>query len=111
MKKCLKDNVEQFRAEIKATVPEFYTLVKDLYANGMIDGLRSVELEIGAISSTSDHQEIEIQQNKAVCADCGLWVRDKIGDGTGIGLCLLKERPTTVKWPGTDACNRFEALA
>lgn len=100
--------MEQFRAEIKATVPEFYTLVKDLYANGMIDGLRSVELEIGAISSTSDHQEVEILQNPAVCADCGLWVRDKIGDGTGIGVCQLNVMPSKPKWPLMSSCNEFK---
>jgi len=42
------------------------------------------------------------------CSECHYWVRDLIGDGTGMGECLLKIAPHLLKWPGVLACREFE---
>lgn len=108
---CGKENVESFRAEIKAAVPGFYALAKDLYANGFISGLRGATLEFGPFSETTVIEMASAEEKSRECQQCGQWQRDQVGDGTGIGLCKLNEQPTKVKWPGTEACRKFEALA
>ena len=108
---CGRENVESFRAELKAAVPDFYSLAKDLYQKGLITGLRGAVLEIGLIPEQNDKVEMPVKAKSRECQECGQWRRDKVGDGTGIGLCLLSEQPTKVKWPGTEACSKFEALA
>jgi hypothetical protein len=42
------------------------------------------------------------------CQDCRFWGRELIGDGTGMGECLLKIAPHLLKWPGVMACREFE---
>ncbi len=105
---CGKENVEAFRAEIKAAAPDFYNLAKELYSSGMISGLRGATFEHGPFSEQPAATILENQKNAATCDKCGKWQRDTIGDGTGIGQCLLNEQPALVKWPGTLACIKFE---
>lgn len=106
---CGKENVESFRAELKSALPDFYTLAKELYTAGLITGLRGVTLEIGDFLDQPATTALEKTENVATCEFCGKWQRDTVGDGTGIGQCLLNEQPTKLKWPGMLACNRFEA--
>ena len=107
---CGIENVESFRAEIKAATPFFYALASGLYKKGMIYGLRGAILEIGPFPSEYEGVKTVDKQIVQECRYCRQWQRDQIGDGTGIGLCLLNEQPTKVKWPGTEACCRFEAM-
>jgi hypothetical protein len=106
---CGKDNVESFRSELKAVAPDFYTLAKELYTAGLISGLRGASLECGDFSEQPAITVLEKEENAATCEFCGKWQRDTVGDGTGIGQCLLNEQPTRLKWPGMLACNKFEA--
>lgn len=106
---CGKENVESFRAELKAALPDFYTLAKQLYTSGLITGLRGATLEIGDFSEQPYHTVTEEAENAATCEICGNWQRDTVGDGTGIGQCLLNEQPTRLKYPGMTACKQFEA--
>jgi hypothetical protein len=55
-----------------------------------------------------DRKEIETLVEKT-CSDCANWTRDKVGDGLGIGECLLKVNPKQLKWPGILACEQFAA--
>lgn len=105
---CTKENTAEFRANLRASAPEFYSLAKNLFDNGFIDGLRGISLEIGPFQ---DDPVVEIavkQENGAVCMNCGNFIRDKIGDGYGIGNCLLNVKTAQVKWAGTEACNQYE---
>lgn len=106
-----KENVAEFRDELKAAAPEFYALAKDLYATGLIDGLRGATLEIGPFSEQLPI-EVKGKDGKALyCKNCGHWQRDTIGDGTGIGNCLLNVRPSQLKWPRQAACEQIQELA
>lgn len=108
MKKyCGKENINEFRGELKAAAPDFYNLAKGLYNSGMISGLRSATLEIGDFTDTTAIEIKEPRANTVVCEECEQWLRDKIGDGTGIGKCLLNVKPTQIKWPQTPSCNKF----
>jgi hypothetical protein len=40
-----RSNVKEVSGFMKAEMPEFYGLVKDLYAAGMIQGLRGITIE------------------------------------------------------------------
>lgn len=105
---CGKENFEEFRAEIKAALPGFYTLAKDLYQSGLITGLAGATIEPLAPQSIEQNEIDPLAQNLTPsCKDCTQWQRDKIGDGTGIGLCLLNIRPDLLKWPNREACNQF----
>lgn len=44
MMHCDSDNVEQFRAALKAALPDGYALVLELYRAGLIEGLRGMAL-------------------------------------------------------------------
>jgi len=110
-KVCGKENVAEFRDELKTAAPEFYALAKDLYAAGLIDGLRGATLEIGPFSE-QPLIEVKGKDGKALyCKNCGHWQRDTIGDGTGIGNCLLNVRPSQPKWPRQAACEQIQELA
>lgn len=104
---CGKENVDAFRAEIKAVAPGFYNLAKDLYASGMISGLRGATLETGALSDSPAIEQKAIEQS-TTCRQCSHWQRDAIGDGIGIGQCLLNVHPGLVKWPGRESCNKYQ---
>ena len=41
------------------------------------------------------------------CGQCQQWLMDKIGDGTGIGVCVLNFNPRQLKWPGITACSHY----
>jgi len=105
---CGKDNAETFRGELKAATPDFYTLARQLYTSGMISGLRGATLETGLIEEQEIIEPSTTREVEKTCEDCGQWQRDTLGDGTGIGQCLLNIKPTQVKWPGIPACNKFE---
>jgi len=108
---CGKENVEAFRAELKAAAPEFYSLARELYQSGLISGLRGATLEHGPLSEPPAIQQLpENQKNAATCEICGNWQRDTVGDGTGVGQCLENVRPDLLKWPNREACSIFEAL-
>lgn len=42
------------------------------------------------------------------CEQCKHWRRDPVGDGTGVGRCLLNVRPFLLKWPGQSACENID---
>lgn len=108
---CGEDNVESFRGELKAAAPEFYYLAKELYAAGMIEGLRGATFEISPVGEQGSTQpQIEAEAIN-YCDECSHWCRDSIGDGSGIGQCLLNARASVLKWPKQVACDQFEALA
>lgn len=48
-------------------------------------------------------------QNR-VCQECRHWERDTIGDGTGLGACLIDAPRRGLPWPNQDACNQFEEI-
>lgn len=108
---CGEDNVALFRTEFKNKVPEFYNFAKELYSSGLISGLRGASIELIADVT---HQQIEneppAQNFTPCCEQCGKWQRDQVGDGTGIGICLLNIKPSLLKWPKTPACNSFLAM-
>jgi hypothetical protein len=102
---CGEDNLPYFRQRLREYLPGFLPVLKELFEADMIPGLRGAELVIHpaakAVEKTDDQQ--------AACRDCRHYVRDTIGFGEGIGQCLLKLRPSLLKWPGTQACcGKFE---
>lgn len=105
---CGKENVEAFRAEIKAATPDFYTLAKELYTAGMISGLRGATLEYLPLEENMVEEE-KPESPQQHCEECRHWRRDKVGDGLGIGDCLRNVRPDLMKWPRREACTQFEA--
>jgi hypothetical protein len=109
-KVCGSENIKEFRAELKAAAPEFYALAKDLFTSGLIDGLRGATLEIGPFSE-QPLIEVKGKDGKALyCKNCGHWQRDTVGDGTGIGVCLLNVRPSQIKWPRQAACEQVQEI-
>ncbi|MGZ4954128.1 MAG: hypothetical protein ACXV8Q_03360 [Methylobacter sp.] len=104
---CGPENVTDFNRQIKSVAPEFHNLAKQLHAAGLITGLRGATLEIGDFSEPSE-PETPKQESPKHCEECGLWVRDTIGFGAGIGECLIDSRPTLLKWPKQTACHLFE---
>jgi hypothetical protein len=108
---CGKENIESFRGELKAATPVFYSLAKELYTSGMISGLRGATLEFMPFTEPALVDDQQERQEQRTCEDCGQWQRDNVGDGAGIGLCLLNINPKQVKWPGIAACHKIEAIA
>lgn len=108
---CGEENVKAFQAELRQHLPGFHSLAKDLYQSGLIVGLRGATIEpIDKQSHQQNNIEPAAQEKTPCCAECEHWRRDKIGDGTGVGLCLLNIQPTILKWPGTNSCNKFEKI-
>ena len=107
---CGKENVAAFNRQFKAVAPEFHSLAKQLHAAGLINGLRGATLEIGAIDPKPVIEQ-PVPEVKKHCEECGQWVRDTIGLGSGIGECSLNSRPTIIKWPQQTACPLFEVKA
>jgi hypothetical protein len=105
---CGKENVAIFKAEFKAVAPDFFNMAKELYAFGMISGLRGSTLEFGQFHEQANIETAEPEKKAMTCEKCVQWQRDNVGDGTGIGKCLVYVGPTPVKWPGTPACNKFK---
>lgn len=103
---CGEDNVKTFRAALKAALPEFYDELKQLYAAGMIDGLRGAELITGFIKNEKEDVVVDLVDEKT-CSQCSHWLRDTIGFGEGIGTCQPNIRPALLKYPGVQACNKF----
>lgn len=103
---CGEDNLEEFTAEFKKQAPEFYSLAKELFAAGMIVGIRGATLE-PIDNKPKAIEPIATETKKTTCQQCAQWRRDKAGNGTGIGQCLLNKRPTQLKWPNADSCHWF----
>jgi predicted hotdog family 3-hydroxylacyl-ACP dehydratase len=108
---CGQENVDTFRAEMRAHVPAFYNLAKELYAAGMIEGLRGATIEILPLDETEAVQLEVVAEAIRTCEGCGQWRCDTIGDGSGIGRCLLNARSSVLKWPKQTACEQFEVVA
>lgn len=106
---CGKENVEAFRAEIKAIAPDFYHLARELYAASLISGLRGATLEFLPLENNGEDDDEQKATVQRYCEDCKQWRRDPIGDGLGVGDCLLMIRPDLLKWPRREACVQFEA--
>lgn len=43
---CTETNTKEFNALLKAKLPEFYDIVRALYAHGMINGLRGATITV-----------------------------------------------------------------
>jgi hypothetical protein len=57
----------------------------------------------------SETDSLEKQEPlRLTCDQCRNWRRDAVGDGTGVGRCLLNIRPFLLKWPGQTACKDIE---
>jgi hypothetical protein len=48
------------------------------------------------------------KQESETCETCANWIRDRVGDGTGIGVCVLNVNPRQLKWPGITACQQHQ---
>lgn len=105
---CGKENLEAFTGLLKELVPEFYTLAKALYKNGMIQGLRGATLETGYRVEPIHTVEAVAQEGCVHCEDCRHWQRDDIGAGLGLGCCPKNAMPSLLKWPKTPSCPNFE---
>jgi len=108
---CGEENIKAFRAEFKAVAPDFYSLAKELYTAGLISGLRGCTLDFFTLENEVVVRQPEIIKSQRYCEECNYWRRDQIGDGTGVGECRAKMRPELLKWPGREACNKFEAAS
>ena len=103
---CGEENVKEFNRLLKATVPEFHDLVKVLYAEGMIKGLRGATIEFNDGLTKVCNPPPQSEEKKC-CENCRHWLRDKVGFGDGIGVCLLNSRPRVLKWPKQPECEKF----
>lgn len=106
---CTKENSVEFRADLKDYAPDFYLLAKKLYEHGFIEGLRGISLDIGpfteeSTSETNQPQQVAVEEH---CINCAKFSKDTIGDGYGVGKCLLNIRPDEIKWASTIACKKF----
>jgi len=106
---CGKENLKEFTAEFKATVPVFYDAVKELYASGLVPGLRGATLEYFPLSEPIHESTPELTPEYQ-CQQCQQWLRDVLGDGLGIGQCLINSRSDQLKWPKQTACKQFTAI-
>jgi hypothetical protein len=106
---CGEDNLKAFRSELKAVLPAFYDELKRLYAAGMIEGLRGAELITGPFENEKEEVVVDLAEKKT-CSQCSHWRRDTIGFGEGIGTCQLNSRPSLLKYPGVQACNKFSEV-
>ena len=106
---CGKENLKTFTAEFKSTTPVFFDVVKEFYAKGLIPGLRGATLEFAPFSKPEAKQESK-ETIAMQCQQCRQWLRDAIGDGLGIGQCLINSRPDLLKWPAQTACKQFAAI-
>jgi len=106
---CGKENLKAFTEEFKAATPVFYDAVKELYASGLIPGLRGATLEYLPLSEPMPASTTAFMPEYQ-CQQCQQWLRDAIGDGLGIGQCLINSRPDLLKWPKQNACKQFAAI-
>jgi hypothetical protein len=106
---CGPDNIDSFKTEMRQHCPEFYDLAVTLYKRGMLTGLRGATLEIGISQDILQNHEPEPAPERT-CEECAHWVRDSVGDGTGVGKCLLNEQPNKLKWPKQTACEKFSEI-
>jgi len=106
---CGPDNVREFNARLRRISPEFHTLAKELHQAGLIQGLAgaTIETDIESDEHAGDYADKSVK----VCRQCRHWVRDSVGDGTGIGACEKGAMPGKLKWPGQTACKLFGELS
>lgn len=69
---CGPDNVADFNRQMKALVPEFYDLAKQLHAAGLIDGLRGATLELPPFTEQPATEQLQAPR---YCKACGHWHR------------------------------------
>ncbi|MDO9105206.1 MAG: hypothetical protein Q7U57_09625 [Methylovulum sp.] len=81
-------------------------MAKELHRHGMIDGLRGLSIEL--TGRENPQEQDQHRQEQTECRQCRYFLKDLIGDGTGIGKCA-KNAWKTVLWPNTAACQDYEA--
>lgn len=103
---CGPDNVKEFNNRLRQLSPEFHALAKDLHHAGLIQGLAgaTIETDIDPDEHAGDYADKAIK----VCQQCRHWVRDSVGDGTGIGDCAIGGHRNKLKWPMQNACRQWE---
>lgn len=104
---CGPENVKEFRGVLKETVPEFFDLVKVLYQDGLIEGLRGCKLETGVVRKEKHKKPVAAKKTAFACKDCANWVKYSLGDSSAAGRCLVNALPRVIKWPNTIVCDEY----
>lgn len=101
---CTKDNVREINELLKKELPEFYALVKELHKNGLIDGLRGIEIEI---LDGKPPEQPKIAKQWPKCGICQHFKPRPSPTQLGTGNCA-KIGPEFVIWPTMQPCNDYE---
>lgn len=105
---CGPENVREFNALLRTHVPAFHDLAKSLHQAGLIDGLAGATLQM---LDDDDNAEQAAQQHPTTprtCGHCHHFKADTVGMGDGIGACNVGGWPHRLKYPGREACRKFE---
>jgi len=105
---CGKENAKAFSKKLKETVPEFFPLVKALYQEGLIKGLRGMTLEIGMEGSENGKNGVEAKKSALNCGECLHWRREF--EKGQRGRCGLKRKAINIMWADVKACSNSEAM-
>ncbi len=106
---CGPENIREFNARLRTELPAFHALAKRLHQAGLISGLAGATIEC---LDDDDNAEQIAQQHPTTqhtCGTCSHFHLDTVGDGSGIGTCNVGGWPHRLKYPGREACRKFES--